>query len=229
MNQAFDTTAHVVIPARKNSKRFPQKNKALLNGIPLIAHSVKYALSEGVPASQIWVNSDDQDILNIAKEYGVQGFQRKENLAGDLTPTVDVLKDQLDFFTENQISCDALILLQVTNPFRPQGELLSILKQFYNSECSSLCTFSPLNKKFGRIQHEKFIPVNYKPGQRMQDLEPLYYENGCIYISKSDLIRSGKIIGEDAYPLVLHDLHFTIDIDERSDLQLAEALLNSGR
>jgi CMP-N-acetylneuraminic acid synthetase len=197
----------------------------LLNGIPLIAHSIRYALNEGIPASQIWVNSDDQDILDIAEEYKVQSFRRKEYLAGDMTPTVDVLIDQLDFFFDNHIPCDSVILLQVTNPFRPQGELLSITNQFYRSKCSSLCTFSPLNKKFGRIQSEKFVPVNYVPGQRMQDLEPLYYENGCIYISKSDLIRSGKIIGEDAYPIILQDILFTIDIDEQNDLQLAEALI----
>lgn len=225
MLQYLDLNVQVLIPARKNSKRFPNKNKALLDGIPLIAHSIKYALDEGIPATQIWVNSDDDDILKIAKECKVQIYQRKAHLAEDLTPTVAVLKDQLKFFMDNQIPCETLILLQVTNPFRPKGKLITYLQQFYASKSSSLCTFSPLNRKFGKILNQRFIPLNYQPGQRMQDLKLLYYENGCIYISKSSLIESGQIIGEDAFPVVLDDVLSTIDIDEHSDLQFAEALL----
>ena len=34
----------VVIPARKNSKRIKGKNLRILNGKPLISHSIEYAL-----------------------------------------------------------------------------------------------------------------------------------------------------------------------------------------
>jgi len=34
----------VVIPARKNSKRIKGKNLRILNGKPLIAHTIEYAL-----------------------------------------------------------------------------------------------------------------------------------------------------------------------------------------
>ena len=34
-----------IIPARAGSKRLPIKNIKMLNGIPLIAHSIKYAYS----------------------------------------------------------------------------------------------------------------------------------------------------------------------------------------
>ena len=225
MLQSIKSTVQVLIPARKNSKRFPNKNKTLLDGIPLIAHSIRYALEEGIPATQIWVNSDDEDILQIASEYQVETYSRDPLLAEDITPTVAVLKDQLNFFEKNSIPCETVILLQVTNPFRPKGELITFLRQFYASNRTSLCTFSPLNKKFGKIIEQRFTPENYKPGQRMQDLEPLYYENGCIYISRSSLIHGGVIVGEDVFPVVLHDLLSTIDIDEIADLQLAEALL----
>lgn len=215
----------VLIPARKNSKRFPKKNRAPLGGIPLIAHSIQYALDEGVPASQIWVNSDDEEILEIAKRFQIQTYQRRSDLAGDETSTASVLKDQLDFFNREGIPCETMILLQVTNPFRPKGKLMGLLEKLIHSDRSSLCTFSPLNKKFGKIASGIFEPENYRPGQRMQDLDPLYFENGCIYISKSSLIQSGMIIGEDVIPVVLEDLIYTIDIDEKGDLKLAEALL----
>jgi CMP-N-acetylneuraminic acid synthetase len=225
MSHHLLSAVQVLIPARKNSKRFPKKNKALLNGKPLIVYSIEYAIQEGISLSQIWVNSDDQEILEIARNYHVQVFNRNENLAQDLTPTVAVLQDHLDFFKRNKIICETVILLQVTNPFRPKGELARLIEEFYTSNRSSLCTFSPLNKKFGKITDKYFIPENYSPGQRMQDLAPLYYENGCIYIAKSSLVEQGKIIGEDVLPIVFFDVLSTIDIDEYSDLQFAEALL----
>lgn len=226
MHSISDQTIQVVIPARKNSKRFPQKNKALLGGLPLISHSIKYAMNEGIPMSQIWVNSDDQDILGIAKEFGVQTYNRSEDLAEDTTSTAQVLLDQLDFYRKEEIPCVAIVLLQVTNPFRPKGILKKLIYQLIQSDKSSLCTFSPLNKKFGKIIGQEFVPENYIPGQRMQDLELLFYENGCIYISKSSLIEQSKVIGDDVIPIVLDNLLYTIDIDEKFDLELAEALLS---
>ncbi|MBA4283791.1 MAG: acylneuraminate cytidylyltransferase family protein [Candidatus Puniceispirillum sp.] len=216
---------HVVIPARKNSKRFPKKNKALLAGLPLITHSIQYALTEGIPSNQIWVNSDDPEILDIAREFGVQCYRRSDHLAEDTTSTAEVLSDQLEYFNQEGITCEAIVLLQVTNPFRPKGRLLNMVKQLLDSDRSSLFTISPLNKKFGKITDEIFEPVNYIPGQRMQDLEPLYYENGCIYVSRISLIEQAKVIGEDAIAVILDDLLFSVDIDEKHDLELAEALV----
>lgn len=215
----------VIIPARKNSKRFPKKNKALLGGIPLVAHSIQYALDEGISKDQIWVNSDDPEILEIAKGYDVKLYPRVEGLAEDTTSTAAVLEDQLNFFKKNLIPCEAIVLLQVTNPFRPKGKLVQWITELLGSDRSSLCSFSPLNKKFGRIKKGQFQPVNYQPGQRMQDLEALYYENGCIYITKATLIADSKVIGKDAIPIVMEDILYTVDIDEKFDLELAEALL----
>ena len=225
MTLSYKIPVQVIIPARKNSKRFPNKNKALLEGLPLISHSIKYALTEGIPVSQIWVNSDDLEILGIAEGFGVHQYRRPTDLAEDTTTTAAVLAEQLKYFMRENIPCEAIVLLQVTNPFRPKGMLLGWINQLLASRNSSLCSFSPLNKKFGMLQSGKFKPVNYQPGQRIQDLEPLYYENGCIYISRATLIEEGKVIGEDTIPVILKDLIYAVDIDEEHDLELAEALL----
>ena len=78
----------------------------------------------------------------------------------------------------------------------------------------------------GKIQHDIFIPFNYKIGQRSQDLEPLYFENGLLYISKADLILNDKIISEKGYPLVVNHIFSNIDIDTQDDFNYAEYLYN---
>ena len=218
----------IIIPARKGSKRFPGKNKTILEGKPLIQHSIDFAIREGVTPSQIWVNSDDEEILALADKSGVNSYIRSQHLADDFASTVAVLEDQIAFFRLNQIPCDAVILLQVTNPLRPSGLLKNSVKLFEESQRSSLCTFSRLNKKFGAINDNFFLPRNYLPGQRMQDLEPLYFENGLIYITLAELIMNHqRIIGEDVYPLVMDHIFAQVDIDEPEDLLFAKFLLEN--
>ena len=214
----------IVIPARKNSKRLPRKNLRLLNGKPLIQYSIDIA--KQVFKNSVWVNSDDQDILDFSRKLQVNTLDRPKELATDKTPTVDVLKHQLEYFNSNNIVCDAIILLQPTTPFRSLDLLKDCVKFFINSGRDSLATFSVMKKKLGSIKKNKFRPLNYSPGIRSQDLNNLYFENGSIYISKSKCIKNNEIITKDTYPYIINELLFSIDIDTIEDLKYAEFLIN---
>ena len=63
------------------------------------------------------------------------------------------------------------------------------------------------------------------PGQRSQDLEKLYFENGLLYITKIDSILDGKVITDDVYPLICNTIESTVDIDHLSDFIFAEFIL----
>jgi N-acylneuraminate cytidylyltransferase len=89
-----------------------------------------------------------------------------------------------------------------------------------------LFTVTRNNHKLGKINNEKFIPFNYEIGQRSQDLEPLYFENGLLYISKTKSILEGKIISDDAIPCIVDHVFANVDIDEQVDFDYAEYLLN---
>ncbi|WP_057936000.1 acylneuraminate cytidylyltransferase family protein [Algoriphagus resistens] len=215
----------VVVPARFGSKRFPGKNKAKLSGVPLINHSIQYAIDSGIDPDDIWINSDDPEILQIASSFGANSYMRPEYLGGDLVSTVDVLKDQIDYWEKENIKVDAIVLLQVTNPLRPPNLLQGGIEVFLRENRSSLVTFSKLNKKFGAIENKLFKPRNYLPGQRMQDIEPMFYENGLLYISSVDLVKKGFVVGDDAFPMVIDHAFAQVDIDHPEDLIFAEAIL----
>ena len=214
----------IIIPARGNSKRIPGKNMKFLGDKPLIQYSIDYALNN-LSAESIWVNSDDQMIIEFAKSIGVKTLLRPDSLSTDYTPTVDVLKFQINYFKENNIRCDAIILLQPTNPFRDDNLLTIAKNKLIDSKRNSLATFSKSNNKIGLIKNNTFKPINYSPGQRSQDLEKSYFENGLLYITKCKSILSGEIITEDAYPLICYDIESTIDIDYPEDFIFAESLL----
>ena len=193
---------------------------------PLIQFSIDFALNN-LSADSIWVNSDDQHIIEFAKQKGVRTLLRPDDLATDYTSTVDVLKFQVNYFKEQNIDCDAIILLQPTNPFREDNLLKEAIEEFQESKRNSLATFSISEKKLGKIEGGLFKPTNYIPGQRSQDLEKSYFENGLLYITKCDNIFEGKVITDDVYPLIRNNLESSVDIDDLDDFIFAEFLLKS--
>src|SRR3970282_3047410 len=109
-----------IIPARGGSKRLPEKNILSLGGIPLIAHSILFAQKNSSIVSDIYVSTDDEAIEKVALQYGAKVIDRPKSLSGDFEPTITAVQHVL-----GNISCiiDNVILLQPTNPLRPENLL----------------------------------------------------------------------------------------------------------
>ena len=219
----------VIIPARKNSKRIKGKNLRELNGKPLISYSIEYAL-ENINPKNIWVNTDNDMVIDVAKKYNVSTYRRPDRLALDETSTNEVILEFIEHLMSEGINFSNIITLQPTNPIRSEKLLLIAKENLANSNRKSLMSVSLLNKKFGRVIKNKYLPLNYKIGQRHQDLEHLYYENGLIYISsKEALLNEKEYISNDVYPLITDEIGSQIDIDYEIDLQLAELIIKKNQ
>lgn len=210
-----------IIPARGGSKRLPQKNTKLLADIPLLAHSIVYAKKNNQIIDEIYVSTDDKEIKQIALEYGAKVIDRPKSLSGDLEPTVSALKHVLGSV---EGGVENVILLQPTNPLRPENLLKDAFDLYLKGNHNSLFTVSRNHQKFGKINEGKFVPFNYEIGQRSQDLEPLFFENGLLYITKSEKILNDIIISEDAFPFEINHIFASIDIDTQEDFDYAQYL-----
>ena len=79
------------IGARGGSKGVPQKNIRLINGKPLIAHTIISALDSGL-YDHVVVSTEDKKIAQIAKKYGAEiPFLRPKNLSTDTAGFTDVM------------------------------------------------------------------------------------------------------------------------------------------
>ena len=214
----------IIIPARANSRRLPGKNMKILGNKPLIQFSIDFALSN-FSKDVVWVNTDDKEIIKYAKLKGIRTLLRPDNVALDLTPTVDVLRHQVNYFNEQNIVCDAIILLQPTNPFREDDLLKEAIKKFQESERNSLATFSVTEKKLGKIVDGYFKPINHFHIKISRDVENTYFENGLLYIIKRESILESKVITDDVYPFVCKNIESTVDIDYLEDFVYAESIL----
>jgi len=209
-----------IIPARGGSKRLPNKNSLLLGGIPMIAHSIHFAKDNHI--NKIVVSTDDASIKETALQYGAEVIDRPIALATDISPTMDTLKHVMKNVEGHY---DYVVVVQPTNPLRPKNLMQEALKRMKEGNFDSLMTVSRNEQKFGKITNNIFVPFNYSIGQRSQDLEPLYYENGLLYIVKTALILEGKLLGEHHLPFIVNHPYAKVDIDTQEDFDYAEYLL----
>lgn len=216
--------AIIIIPARGGSKRLPRKNILPLAGEPLILHTISYAEKE-CPDFPIVVSTDDKEIKKISEDAGVVVIDRPEDLAGDFVTSASVMKHAVAHLMENGYEFDFVILLQVTNPLRPKGLVKEAMEIIQKGSFDSLFTVSRNDKKLGKIIDGQFIPWNYTYGMRSQDMEPLYYENGLLYITSKELLLNEIIEGPTAFPMVVDHPFGDVDIDTIDDFEYANYML----
>lgn len=212
-----------IIPARGDSKRFPKKNLCEFRGKPLISHSIDYAQNCEL-INQIVVSTDNDEIKQFSLQAGVCVIDRPKELALDQTTTAEVLRHVVQLLIQQEVAFDNVVLLQPTNPLRPRNLLQEAIEKVEQLQLDSLMTVSRSERKLGKIINDKFVPWNYTFGQRSQELFPLYYENGLLYITSKELLLQGVVMNENTYPLVVTHPFGKVDIDTVDDINYAQYL-----
>lgn len=217
-----------IIPARGGSKRFPGKNTHVLNDSPLICHSIEYSLKNSNIVGT-YVSTDSEDIKSISKLAGAEIIDRPGELAGDHATTASAMRHAVQYLMDKGVEFDYVVLLQATNPLRPKNLLKDAIDIIEKGNNDSLFTVNRSEKKLGKIIDGKFVPWNYKFGMRSQDMDPLYYENGLLYITSKELLLQEIIEGPTAYPMIVDHPFGEVDIDTVEDFRYAEYMINQYR
>tara|TARA_B110001452_G_C15240915_1_gene429618 strand:- start:7182 stop:7868 length:687 start_codon:yes stop_codon:yes gene_type:complete len=212
------------IPARGGSKRLPNKNILSFCGKPLIEYTIEYAIKSNV-FDEIVVSSDSEGILEIARKYNITALQRPLEYAEDLSTTASAAKHCADYLVQNKIEFDGFVTLQVTNPFRTIDILKKGLEEFEKELPDSVISVGVNKHKLGEINEEgDFSPTMYTAGQRSQDINQLYFENGLIYITSKKVILKGEIFGDTSKVIVTDEIFSLVDIDTEEDFLLGEII-----
>ncbi|SMF67504.1 CMP-N,N'-diacetyllegionaminic acid synthase [Paenibacillus uliginis N3/975] len=219
-----------IIPARGGSKGVPRKNLRLINGKPLIQYTIEAALGSR-RIDQTVVSTDCTEIAQVSVEAGATvPFIRPSALAEDHSRTIDVLKHAVEFYENQGVFYEHIILLQPTSPLRNSFDIEEAYSIFLQNEADSLQSVSPA------LQHpylfRKFDDTLLGPYQsvederlRRQDLEEIFVLNGAIYIVKKGLLmEESSLVGCRNCGYVMPKSR-SIDIDDELDLEVAEAYL----
>ncbi len=216
----------VIIPARANSKRLPNKNVKLFNGIPLITYTLKYAINI-CKNSEIIVCTDCPIATEISTNLDIITLGRPYEISDDYSTTSSVLKHVLITQKNKGKIYQSVTTLQVTNPLRPINLFDNSLKLFNSKiDKDSVVSVSKNKKKIGCIVDGYFETINYKSEQRSQDMNNSFYENGLIYISKpNQILENDNLFGKKILPLEVDGDFPIVDIDTLNDFLEAETLL----
>ncbi|MBI4118606.1 MAG: acylneuraminate cytidylyltransferase family protein [Parcubacteria group bacterium] len=211
-----------VIPARGGSKGIPRKNIKLLGGKPLIAWSIEAALAS-LFVDRVAVSTDDKEIAEVARKYGAEVIMRPAELSEDATPMDPVLAHAVLSLEKESYTPDAVLLLQPTSPLRTTEHIDEGVGTFLNGDFDSLVSVEIIrNGQHKIVEGNRLVPV-FSKVQNRDKREPLVIENGALYISKTSLIKEGRIRG-DAIGFYEMDRYASLDIDVPIDFIVAERL-----
>ncbi len=215
----------IIIPARGGSRGIPRKNLRALNGKPLIYYSITNALKSKF-RPDVYVSSDDDEILMFADRFGAKKFKRNSRLSDDKTTLEPVIYNAyMEISSQNKKQYDLIITMQPTSPLLSTKSLdIAIQKFLDNKETDVMISVSEKRHLSWKQDGDSFIP-NYKERLNRQQLEPIYEETGSFVICRPEnLIKYKKrIVGKiDLYPLNKKE---AIDIDDYDDWALCNFYL----
>lgn len=227
----MDSNIIGIIPARGGSKGIPRKNIKLLGGKPLIYYTIE-AIKDSELLTDSYLSSEDEEIILLAKKYGMKTIKRPEELSKDTTPTVPVLQHAVNFLESKIGQIDIIVLLQPTTPFRLGKDIDRAIRILQETEADSVITLKKVENehpaRMYRLEGDKMISLwgdEYKY-KRRQELPPIYLRSGDIYVMKRQTImEQNSLEGKDSRGLVLLPERL-INIDSPIDFEYAEFMLN---
>lgn len=222
-----------IIPARAGSKGIPKKNMTLLNGHPLIWHTINSAQKSQLRNS-LFLTSESNEIIDYCRSLGlVVEYRRPDALATDEATVVDVIIHCIEHLVSKRQKPEAIVLLQPTSPLRTPEEIDAALRIFEQQNLNSLVGVNVM-----REHPYECISGSFNGGwsylkkpqthvTRRQDFqEKFFYINGAMYIVNTDyFIEHRRFVTEGETFLFEMSQGNAIDIDEPIDLFMADTYL----
>lgn len=219
-----------VIPARKGSKRLPNKNILTLARKPLVSWTIESALKSKY-IDKIILSTDSDQISKLAIEMGIDvPFIRPKELATDTATSFDVVKHALNCCGDG---FDIVLLLQPTSPLRTNEDIDGALDLLANKKAHAVVSVcdtehSPLfcNTLDDSLSMKGFLNDKLK-NKRTQDLPKYYRINGAVYaIYINELLKENTFFVSDKIYAYIMPQKRSVDIDTKLDFKLAETILN---
>ena len=218
--------------ARGGSKGVPRKNVRLLDGRPLIAHSIAVGLATpGVET--VIVSTDDAEIAEVARAHGAEvPFIRPAELAQDTSPEWLAWRHAVTWFEAERGAFDCFVSLPATSPFRAVEDVTACIDRIgKDPETDVVITVAEASRspyfnmvRLDERQHAEIVIPSGIGIARRQDVPPVYDITTVAYAARPQFILTADRLfpGRVGSLLVAH--HHAADIDTEFDFRLAEAI-----
>lgn len=217
-----------IIPARGGSKRLPRKNLLPILGKPLLAYTLETAEGWG-KFDRILVNSEDQEILHVAQQYGAEIYIRPESLSDDRAKVLAVVQEQIQTM---KLDLETVVcILLPTCPLFSLEDLDGAFSLFLQGEGKSAVVSVTRYEKApeqaliidgqGRLSQK--YPLAYS--SKSQDHGTAYrYNTAIVFNTARGILAQEDIVGINSLAYKM-PFERSIDIDYDYHVRVVEALL----
>lgn len=218
--------------ARGGSKGVLKKNLSEINGIPLITHAVKKALSSEI-IDRVYVSTDCQEIMAAAKSAGAEvPFKRPDHLAEDASSEILSWKHMIEFWKDNNGEiADIFVSIPTVCPLVNTSDIENAIQSHIQSNNDITITATEDHSKSamlsGTVTDEAFYLLNQKVFSQRQELPVIYRLIAGCYVCSPDYIESVDNIKNGKIGICEVPQRRSIDIDTEFDLKLARLLLSN--
>lgn len=222
-----------VIPARGGSKGIPRKNLKCISGKTLIQHAVDITKKlDWIDATVL--SSEDDEIIAHGQNLGLTiPYRRPAEFATDHAKSIDAWRHVwLECEKHQNKIFDISILLEPSSPMRLAGDIENVVKLLIDSQAFTVATVSKTPGHYTphktlEIADDGFIKSFLKDGLQYsirQQIPEYFHRNGICYATTRDsLIEHFNLMEKNCLPFLIN--RHVINIDEPSDLQIAELLM----
>jgi CMP-N,N'-diacetyllegionaminic acid synthase len=207
-----------IIPARKGSKRIPEKNTKPIMGKNFVQWTIERALQVKA-IEKVVVTTDDPDLLNLQPKYqGVLFLKRPDDLCTDAAPTSDAL---LHAIQNVHSDFTHFVLLQPTSPLRTASHISQAIDLFVESRSCQLVSVKETGINPNHVLEVIPGALSFLTASKSEYFKNLMVLNGAIYISEIPLYQTTKSFVTPETKLFSMDELSSIDVDLESDWQKA--------
>ena len=217
----------LVIPARGGSKRIPRKNIKDFLGKPIIAYSIQAAIKSSL-FDEIMVSTDDEEIADIARSYGVTvPFFRSEKNSNDFATTFDVIEEVISKYKILNKRFNYTCCLYACAPFVTATKLIEAFEVLQNGSYDTVFPVIPfgfpVQRALKKNENNKVSSCNPEFNlTRSQDLEQRFHDAGQFYwMNTKQCLKKKAILTDNSGSIVITEMEGQ-DIDTNIDWKLAE-------
>jgi CMP-N,N'-diacetyllegionaminic acid synthase len=212
------------IPARAGSKRVRSKNLRLMDGKPMIAYAIECA--KACPEIEtVYVNTDSPELMQLAREYGVEVFERDPSLASDTASGDDFTQDIM-----TRLGLDTLLMISPVCPLVIPEDVRKAIAAFKtDAEADTLITCTETSMQTAK----EGVFINIDPNGPLapsQDNPKIQICNWAVTIWNAKVFLKnyaetrGGYCGSNRILFPIDPLH-AVKVSYEEDFRMAEALL----
>lgn len=229
----------ITLCARGGSKGIPGKNIKMLNGVPLIAYSIKMAQRfSDLYDSNIVLSTDSEEIKLVAKEFGLESdYNRPAELATDQAGKLAVIEHILEFYEKQyETRYEYVLDLDLTSPMRIIEDLKNGFELIRNDqEALSLFSVNPSarNPYFNMVEKKEngyYSLVSQKGDILSRQSAPQVYDlNASFYFYRRELFEKKFKTAITSKTLIYEMPHTCFDLDHSIDFEFLDFLLKNDK